>query len=43
VRPDGWPGVQARERVIKAALFDILQDEAKVGRIFTIIAAQAEY
>ena len=43
VRPDGWRGVQARERVIKAALDKILQDEAEVERIFLIIKVQGEY
>ena len=43
VRPDGWRGVQAREQVIKAALYACLQDEAEVERIFLIIKAQGEY
>ena len=43
VRPDGWRGVQAREQVIKAALYEMLQDEAEVERIFPIIKAQGEY
>ena len=43
VRPDGWRGVQAREQVIKAALYEILQDETEVERIFLIIKAQGEY
>jgi type I restriction enzyme R subunit len=43
VRPDGWRGVQSREQVIKAALYDILLDEAEVERIFLIIKAQGEY
>jgi type I restriction enzyme R subunit len=43
VRPDGWRGVQAREQVIKAALYAILHDEAEVERIFLIIKAQGEY
>ena len=43
VRPDGWRGVQAREQVIKAALYGVLQDIAEVERIFLIIKAQAEY
>ncbi|MGH9322364.1 MAG: hypothetical protein ACRD21_11010 [Vicinamibacteria bacterium] len=43
VRPDGWRGVQAREQVIKAALYGILRDEAEVERIFLIIKAQGEY
>jgi len=43
VRPDGWRGVQAREQVIKAALYSVLKDVAEVERIFLIIKAQAEY
>jgi type I restriction enzyme R subunit len=43
VRPDGWRGVQTREQVIKAALYEILQDIAEVERIFLIIKAQGEY
>lgn len=42
-RPDGWRGVQAREQVIKRALYDVLQDVAEVERIFLIIKAQTEY
>ena len=43
VRPDGWRGVQAREQVIKAALYESLQDEAEVERLFPIIKAHSEY
>ena len=43
VRPDGWRGVQAKEQVIKAALYKSLQDEAEVERIFLIVKAQSEY
>ena len=43
VRPDGWRGVQAREQVIKAALYGVLQDVAEVERIFIVIKAQGEY
>lgn len=42
-RPDCWRGVQAREQVIKAALYDVLQDVGDVERIFLIIKAQREY
>ena len=42
-RPDGWRGVQAKENVIKAALYGILQDVAEVERIFLIIRQQKEY
>ena len=43
IRPDGWRGVQAKENVIKAALYGILQDESEVERIFLIIEKQKEY
>ena len=43
VRPDDWRGVQAREQVIKAALYGVLQDVREVERIFLIIKAQREY
>lgn len=43
VRHDGWRGVETRERVIKQALYDILQDVDAVERIFLIVKAQGEY
>ncbi len=43
IRSDGWRGVQAREQVIKGALYDILRDEAEVERVFLIIKQQREY
>jgi type I restriction enzyme, R subunit len=43
VRPDGWRGVQAREQVIKRALYDVLRDATEVERIFLIVKAQGEY
>ena len=42
-RPDGWRGVQAREQVIKRALYDVLQDASEVERIFLIVKQQREY
>jgi type I restriction enzyme R subunit len=42
-RPDGWRGVQAREQVIKAALYGVLQDATEAERIFVIVKAQKEY
>ena len=42
-RPDGWRGVLVRERAIKAVLYECLQDDAEVERIFLIIKAQEEY
>ena len=43
IKPDGWRGVQAREQVIKAALYGVLQDVPEVERIFLIIYQQSEY
>ncbi|WP_323796855.1 HsdR family type I site-specific deoxyribonuclease [Nisaea sp.] len=43
VRPHGWRGVQAKERVIQAALFEILGDEAQVDKVFSILKANQEY
>ena len=42
-RPDGWRGIQAKENVIKAALYGMLQSVDKVERIFLIIRQQKEY
>lgn len=42
-RPNAWRGVQAKEMVIKQALFTILKDVDEVERIFLIIFAQKEY
>lgn len=41
--PDGWRGIQAREQVIKAALYSVLQDAPEVERIFLIVQQQTEY
>jgi type I restriction enzyme R subunit len=43
VRPDDWRGVDAKERVIKKALYDILNDVGEVERLFLVIKAQSEY
>jgi len=43
VRSDDWRGVEPRERAIKQALYDIVQDVVEVERIFLIIKAQKEY
>ncbi len=43
IRPDGWRGVQTREQVTKGGLYEILQEEAEVERIFLTITAQGEY
>jgi len=43
VRPDNWRGDEARERVILRALYERLQDDDDVERLFRIIKAQTEY
>lgn len=44
VRPDDWRGVEPRERVIKQALYDFIQDDEVVERIFRIVFAhKGEY
>ena len=43
VRPDGWRGVIPREQIIKQALYAILNNEAEVERIFSVLKAQREY
>ena len=42
-RPDDWRGVQAREQMVKKALYDVLKDVDEVERIFKIIFQQHEY
>lgn len=42
-RPDGWRGVQAREQVIKGALYRVLKDAGAVEHLFRVIKAQNEY
>lgn len=43
VKPDGWRGVEPKERIIMAALYAILQDVQEVERIFEIVKQQGEY
>ena len=43
VRPDGWRGSQAKERVIQGGLFNLLQDRDLVKEVFEVISAQGEY
>lgn len=40
MRPDGWRGIQPRENTIKSALFDVLDDDDAVERIFRIVEKQ---
>jgi type I restriction enzyme R subunit len=43
VRPDDWRGIQPRENAIKRAMYDVLNDQAEVERIFLIVKQQREY
>jgi type I restriction enzyme R subunit len=43
VRPDDWRGIQAREQIIKKAIYDIVKDVNEVERLFKIIFQQREY
>jgi len=43
VKPDGWKGIEPKEKIIMAALYAILIDEKEVERIFEIAKQQAEY
>lgn len=42
-RPDGWRGNDAKEKVIKSYLYNVLKDEDEVERVFLIIEQQGEY
>lgn len=42
-KPDGWRGVLAREQVVKGLLYQALENQDEVERIFPIIKAQGEY
>ena len=41
--PDGWRGVESRERAVKHALYSVLEAEDKVEKLFPIIKANREY
>ena len=42
-RPDAWRGNDAKEKVIKHRLYEVLKDKDEVERIFPIIEKQGEY
>jgi len=42
-RPADWRGHQAREQVVKQAIFDILKDKEEVERLFLVVRQQGEY
>ncbi|SIR58078.1 type I restriction endonuclease subunit R [Pseudomonas sp. A214] len=42
-RPDGWRGVQAKEMMVKQAMYGVLNAVEEVERLFPIIVAHQEY
>ena len=42
-RPNGWRGIDTREKVVKRIIYDFLKSEAETERIFEIIKRQTEY
>lgn len=42
-RPDGWRGVQAKEMMVKQAMYQVLNSVEEVERLFPVIVAQQEY
>jgi type I restriction enzyme R subunit len=42
-KPNGWRGVDTRERAVKKAIYDVLADVDETERIFEIVKNQAEY
>jgi type I restriction enzyme R subunit len=42
-KPNGWRGIDTREKVVKKAIYDVLGSIADTERIFEIVKKQAEY
>ncbi len=42
-RPDAWRGMLAKERKVKEIIYEVLQDDDEVERVFAIVKAQDEY
>ena len=42
-RPDGWRGIQAREQIVRQAIFDVVQRMDVVEPIFMVVKQQPEY
>ena len=42
-RPDSWRGVQAKENMVKQAMYGLLQNFDEVVRLYPIVFAQQEY
>ncbi|MGM9511648.1 type I restriction endonuclease subunit R [Larkinella sp. GY13] len=42
-KPNGWRGVDTREKVVKKAIYEVLGNVAETERIFDIVKKQGEY
>ena len=42
-KPNGWRGIDTREKVVKQAIYSVLKDVAETERIFDIVKQQGEY
>ena len=42
-KPNGWRGVDTREKVVKGTIYGVLKNEAETERIFKIVKEQGEY
>jgi type I restriction enzyme R subunit len=42
-KPNGWRGIDTREKVVKQAIYRVLNDFDETERIFDIVKKQAEY
>ena len=42
-KPNGWRGVDTREKVVKKAIYDVLHNVDETERIFDIVKKQSEY
>ena len=42
-RPDGWRGVQAKEQIVKQAIYSVIGNIEETERLFLIIKAQSDY
>jgi len=42
-KPNGWRGIDTREKVVKKAIYSVLNNFEDTERIFDIVKKQAEY
>ena len=42
-KPNGWRGIDTREKVVKKAIYSVLGNVEETERVFEIVKNQAEY